>query len=230
MLRDFIDSNREDIVRRCRAKAARRSLSQATGASAVHSAPLFLDHVVTALGEVGCSSFESEIARRASLHARDLLLQGFTVSQVVHAYGDVCQAVADLAVESNALISAHDFRTLNRCLDDAIAGAVTAYGTGRKEAAGEADARDVERLRDLTDELRGLTETALMALEVLKTGTVGIKGNTGAVLQRSLLATRALIARSIDETRNAQDALQRPATDERVSRSAPVALARVPPQ
>jgi hypothetical protein len=46
----------------------------------------------------------------------DLLLQGFTVSQVVHDYGDVCQSITDLAVEVNAPISTDDFRMLNRCL------------------------------------------------------------------------------------------------------------------
>jgi hypothetical protein len=29
------------------------------------------------------------------------LRQGFTVSQVVHDYGDVCQAITELAVELN---------------------------------------------------------------------------------------------------------------------------------
>jgi hypothetical protein len=45
----------------------------------------------------------------------------------VHAYGDVCQSITDLAVELNAPISTDDFRTLNRCLGDAIASAVTVY-------------------------------------------------------------------------------------------------------
>ena len=64
-------------------------------------------------------------------HGHDLLLQGFTISQVVHDYGDVCQSVTDLAVETDAPISSDDFRTLNRCLDDAIAGAVTEYAHGQ---------------------------------------------------------------------------------------------------
>ena len=62
-------------------------------------------------------------------HGRELRLQGFTVSQVVHDYGDVCQSITDLAMERDAPISVDDFRTLNRCLDDAIASAVTEYAT-----------------------------------------------------------------------------------------------------
>ena len=53
------------------------------------------------------------------------------MSQVVHDYGDVFQAITELAVETRAPISTEDFRALNRCLDDAIAGAVTEYGRER---------------------------------------------------------------------------------------------------
>ena len=95
-----------------------------------HGVPVFLDQLVDAL-RLGLTS-SPEIGRSAVQHGHDLLLQGFTVSQVVHDYGDVCQAITELAVEMNAPISTDDFRTLNRCLDDAIAGAVTEYGRGTK--------------------------------------------------------------------------------------------------
>jgi hypothetical protein len=41
--------------------------------------------------------------------------------------GDVCQAVTQRADETGASIKINEFRTLNRCLDNAIAGAVTEY-------------------------------------------------------------------------------------------------------
>lgn len=43
--------------------------------------------------------------------------------------------------------------------------------------------------------------TALLAFEVLKTGNVGVGGSTGTVLHRSLVASRALISRSLAEVR-----------------------------
>jgi hypothetical protein len=43
------------------------------------------------------------------------------VDQVVHNYGDVCQAVTGLALEQEAPILIDEFRILNRRLDDAIA-------------------------------------------------------------------------------------------------------------
>jgi hypothetical protein len=141
---------------------------------------LFLGQLAQELSEG--SSQTNEIDKGAAEHGRSLFLQGFTVSQVVHDYGAVCQAVTDLAVELNAPIATEDFRTLNRCLDDAIASAVTEH------AREQATSRDGE-----SDELRNLTEAAITAFEVmLHTGSVGITGSTGGVLYRSLLAIRAL--------------------------------------
>ena len=68
-----------------------------------------------------------DIGQMATLHGRDLFEEGFTIEQVIRDYGDVCQAVTNLAVETGASISADEFRTFNRCLDDAIAAAVTEY-------------------------------------------------------------------------------------------------------
>ena len=134
-----------------------------------------------------------------------MLCQGFTVSQVVHDYGDVCQAITELAVEVHAPISTDDFRTLNRCLDDAIASAVTEYGREHHQTGIDGEsARGSERLGFFAHELRNLMNTALMAFEVLKTGNVGVAGSTGTVLHRSLMASHALITRSLAEVRLTQ--------------------------
>ena len=60
-------------------------------------------------------------------HGKQLLKLGFTVDQVVHDYGDLCQSITDLAVERDAPFGVDEFRTLNRCLDNAIADAVTEF-------------------------------------------------------------------------------------------------------
>jgi hypothetical protein len=130
------------------------------------------------------TSRTAEISQGAVEHGHDLLRQGFTVGQVVHDYGDICQAITDLAVELAAPIATDDFRTLNRCLDDAIAAAVTEFGRAQAiTQAGE------------TQEVSTLTNTAITAFEVLQTGNVGVGGSTGAVVHRSLLAIRGLVDR-----------------------------------
>jgi signal transduction histidine kinase len=163
--------------------------------------PLFLDQRVAALRSGG-AKLNPEITKSAVLHGHDLLRQGFTVSQVVHDYGDVCQAITELAMEKNAPIAAEDFRTLNGCLDDAIASAVTEYGRARDQTTVDNHkATETERLGFFAHELRSLTNTSLIAFEVLRTGNVGVEGSTGTVLRRSLLRTVALIERSLAEVR-----------------------------
>jgi signal transduction histidine kinase len=203
MLHEFIAVNRDEIIRRCRAKVARRSVPLPTDAEIDHGVPVFLDQLRDALRLGQITS--PEISRSAIRHGHDLLLQGFTVSQVVHDYGDVCQAITELAVELNAPISTDDFRTLNRCLDDAIAGAVTEYGRERNQSGIDGEsARGSERLGFFAHEMRNLMNTAIMSFEVLKTGNVGVAGSTGTVLYRSLMASRALITRSLAEARLTQ--------------------------
>ena len=208
MLYEFITANREEIIRRCRAQVATRSVPPPTKAELDHGVPLFLDQLVDAL-RLGLSS-SSEISRSAVLHGHDLLLQGFTLSQVVHDYGDVCQSITELAVETSAPISADDFRMLHGCLDDAIAGAVTQHGRERNQSTIDGDAvRENERIGFFAHELRNLIHTALIAFEVVKSGNVGVAGRTGTVLHRSLVGARDLIARSLAEVRLPQGAQNR---------------------
>jgi hypothetical protein len=188
----FISTNREDLILRCREKVRARASSPATDMEIDHGVPLFLDQLVEELRN-GPSTIRA-IKEGAGQHGRDLLRQGFTVSQVVHDYGDVCQSITDMAVEADAPIDTDDFRTLNRCLDDAIAGAVTEHARGHEVTrAGE------------SQELRSLTNTAISAFEVIQTGTVGVAGTTGALVYNSLIGIRALMDRSFTErsvTRN----------------------------
>ena len=203
VLHEFVAVNREEIIQRCRAKVATRSIPPPTEAEIDHGVPVFLDQLRNALrlGE----TTSPEISKSAIRHGHDLLRQGFTVSQVVHDYGDVCQAITELAVELNAPISTEDFRILNRCLDDAIAGAVTEYGRERTQSGIDGEsARGTERLGFFAHELRNLMNTALMAFEVLKTGNVGVGGSTGTVLHRTLTSSHALITRSLAEVRLTQ--------------------------
>ena len=203
MLHAFISTHRQEISRRCRAKVATRVVPSPTEAEMDHGVPLFLDQLADALRRQLISS--PDIAQSAVQHGHELLRQGFTVSQVVHDYGDVCQAITELAVEMHASISTDDFRMLNRCLDDAIAGAVTAFGREQNQLTLEEEAaRGNERAGFLAHEMRNLLHTALMAFEVLKTGNVGVGGSTGTVLHRSLMRAGALIGRSLAEVRLTQ--------------------------
>ena len=108
-------------------------------------------------------------------------------------------------MEQDAPIETEDFRTLNRCLDEAIAGAVTTYDRENHQAwSVQATERSNERVAFLVHELRNLVNTSIVAFEMLRTGTVGITGNTGAVLNRSLSGLRDLIGSALDDVRLSQ--------------------------
>jgi hypothetical protein len=112
MLQEFIELNRTEIISRCRAKVGGRSFPVPTAAEIDHGVPMFLDQLVVSLREPTRKNLD--ISRSAIQHGHDLLLQGYNVSQVVHNYGDVCQAITELALETEAPIGTDDFRMLNR--------------------------------------------------------------------------------------------------------------------
>lgn len=114
----FLANNREELIARCKSKVAQRPRRAATEAQLANGIPLFLDQLMRTLqaqenGELG-ESFKisgaaggdatslSEMGLSAAAHGKALLGLGFSVDQVVHDYGDLCQAITDLAVEREA--------------------------------------------------------------------------------------------------------------------------------
>jgi diguanylate cyclase len=94
-----------------------------------------LDQLIATLRSAPNGGLNPDVVPTATLHGRDLLQEGFTIEQVIRDYGDVCQAVTQLAAEAGASISASEFHIFNRCLDDAIAAAVTEYSQQNSQIA-----------------------------------------------------------------------------------------------
>lgn len=208
MLHAFLTANRDELVRRCRAKVARRPAPAPTAIELEHGIPLFLDQLIGALQKElgaprdGSSKLPAEIGDTAGKHGKEFFRKGFTVDQVVHDYGDLCQSVTELAAEKDAPITVDEFRTFNRCLDNAIADAVTAFGHARDRISSAAGAHHTnERLGSLAHELRNLLNSAILAFDAIKRGNVAVIGATSSVLDRSLLALRDVIDRSLAEVR-----------------------------
>jgi signal transduction histidine kinase len=201
MLHEFLTLRRDEIIARTRKKVAMRMAPRPTEAELEHGVPLFLDQLAATLRreqETPARPTSEEMTQGALRHGADLRKAGFTVAQVVHDYGDVCQAVTELAIELAIPISADEFKTLNRCHDEAIAQAVTEFARQRDLSVSD---KETERLGFFAHELRNLLGNAMLAFEVLATGTVGIGGSTGGVLRRSLLGLRDLIDRSLAAVR-----------------------------
>ncbi len=216
MLNEFLMANRALLIDRCRLMVMGRSDAKATEHELAHGIPTFLDQLIKTLTVEQSSRPEesrsisgssaggtaSEIGDMAALHGRDLHEQGFTLEQVVRDYRDVCQAVTQLAGETGASIKIDEFRTLNRCLDNAIAGAVTEYAFQQAVTETEKGYEALNaKLGPLAHELRNHLQVATHAIKAIKAGNVGLSGATGAMLDRSLKGMNNLIDRSLAEVR-----------------------------
>lgn len=146
---------------------------------------------------------QSTIGVSANRSGKNLLRLGFSVRQVIHIYGTICEAVNRTAKQFGQEVSVDDYTTLNRCLDDAMGEAVTEFEHGRDEATAT---RENERLGFLVHEMRNALSTAMLAMQALKHGAVGFGGKTAATMERSHLRMRDLIDRSLTEIRLHADA------------------------
>jgi hypothetical protein len=211
MLHEFLTSNRQLLIDRCREKVAKRFEPVETQATIDHGVPLFLQQLVETLREEQGTHIRSadsepapahtEIGRAAALHGAELLRRGFSVDQVVHDYGDVCQSVTALAVEQREPISADEFRTLNRCLDNAIADAVASFGSARQTSIDRQAETLQQRLVVFAAEHRRLADIADQSLTAIRTGNIGISGATGTLLAHALDELRSLTERTLPEIR-----------------------------
>ena len=176
--------------------------------------PLFLQQLVEALlveeaspagkgsGTSGSSIASlAEGSRTAALHGKALLDEGYTVEQVVHDYGDVCQSITELAAELQTNITISEFHTLNRMLDNAIADAVSSYAKHRDRNSLQS-AEDLHaRMGTFADELRAHVNAALKGMNALKVANIGVNGATGTFVNSSLVTLRDLIDKSLPQIR-----------------------------
>jgi signal transduction histidine kinase len=192
VLHEFLTAHSATIIARARATVASRTDPLPTPEALENGVPLFLSQLVDRLRLATVDS--GAIEASAAQHGGELLAMGFSVSQVVHGYGDVCQVITRLADETGAPITAGEFHTFNRCLDDAMAHAVTEYERRRDESVAY---EGTERLGIFAHELRNRLNAGMLAFTILQEGTVGVGGSTGAVLGRSLRDMDSLVGNTL---------------------------------
>lgn len=215
MLHEFLQLNRSELIERCRRKASGRRAPNATSPVKDHGVPLFLDQLTEMLAHskrdpvraqpapgAPVTPAEARIDESATLHGHELLRHDFTIDQVVHDYGDLCQSITELASEQSAPITVEEFGTLNIRLDNAIASAVTEFALQREVLNSSEGALAMnERLGMLAHEMRNMLNTTILAITAIKMGSVGFGGATAGALDRSLIGMRTLIDRTLTEVR-----------------------------
>ncbi len=141
---------------------------------------------------------EIELAKTAGRHGAELLRLGYTLSHVIHAYGSMCQAITEVASNKQYPITADEFHNFNRCLDVAIASAVTEFQFMKDENTAS---REIQHLGFLAHELRNALNTVKISVRLIQSGSVGLGGSTAKVLDRGLRRFEELIDRSLAEVR-----------------------------
>jgi hypothetical protein len=205
MLSDFLIAHREQLIERCAAMVALRPHRQATEEQLRNGIPLFLTQLhATLLAEQGGRPFESlrlsgapggehsrvsVIGQAATEHGKQLFDLGYTVDQVVHDYGDLCQVITKLATEKDTPIVVSEFATLNRCLDNAIAVAVAGFSKQRETSETENPSATLDAQQCY--ELKNCLASASYAVTALELGNLPMSGATGTILKKSLEAMRS---------------------------------------
>jgi signal transduction histidine kinase len=183
-LQHFLSDHREELLARCRSLRPKF----ADGHPLPHAGlEMFVDQLIVNLS-TGDASTLVAVGRTAGTHGGELRASGYSRSQVVYEYGNVCQAVTQMAIETAQPMTVREFQALNRCVDDAIASAV-----GGTEAPGPLDAESIYPA--LMHEIRNHLNTAGLAFALLGK-CEALEDVPMKILERSLDGLRQLVEAS----------------------------------
>lgn len=206
-LHEFLEHHRAEILRLTHSRIAESS-PRGSESELIDSIPEVFDDIVAALREdVGLTreTVSTAPGKTPTVHGRQRLRLGFSITELVHDYGALCHAITGLAEETTG-ITPREYRILNRELDGAIAAAVSEYA-GQRELDRDRrhDQRACEHLGFVAHELRNALAAAMLSFDVIKRGEVGVAGKVGNMLERSLRRAQDLIDRSLAEVRSRSD-------------------------
>jgi signal transduction histidine kinase len=201
MLSDFLKKNREEIISKCKAKVCADSESKPTSMLLDQGLPIFYDELIgvlqrtAAAGEPISDSENFHITNRikkgdAAEHGRESLRLGYSISQVVHSYGAICQSITEFVESKSFNMISREFQDLNYSLDCAIAEAVTEF---ENEQTKKLDKNEVERLGFLMHEMKNSLLAVSISYEMINSGRVGNTGATSQVLTLSIERMKKLM-------------------------------------
>lgn len=205
MLYEFLGQYKKEIIQLCKDKVLADSDSRPTTALLDKGLPVFYDELIgvlkrtAALGSPEQVLFNNKIREGdAAEHGKESLRLGYTISQVVHSYGAVCQAITQFVQTKSYTVTSREFEDLNLSLDCAIAEAVTEYEKLQSDKV--SDLEDA-RLAVLMHEMGNALVAAIAAHEMIQKGRVGSAGVTSEILSRSHERMQHLIRNAETEIR-----------------------------
>ncbi|MTV36971.1 hypothetical protein [Duganella radicis] len=176
---------------------------------------LFLDQLIASLqqeesegayssgaisGPVSGAPSQSEVGMAAFSLGSEVYALGLPIDQLVHSYGDMCQAIVELAEIKDLRLEIGEYRLLNHCLDNAIASAVSEYEFHHHRMQAAQSRQGEMQSRAATGErIRKHLGTATTAIAALKLRELTLGGMTGKILERSLLHLNEIVSEMGEE-------------------------------
>jgi hypothetical protein len=206
VLFEFLAQHKKEIIQLCKDKVLAAGESKTTSELLDRGIPAFYDKLVEILQRKSNSATGAGETRPGDLgkpddavdHGRESLRLGYTIGQVVHAYGAVCQSITEFAQSQSCEITTQEFQGLNLSLDYSIANAVTEFNKIETE---NANLGEIERLGFFAHELGNSLAAASLAFSLIQKGQVGLTGATSEVLKAAFERMRYVISHSMAEVR-----------------------------
>ena len=214
MLYKFIQDNRELLLLRSAKLSEQGSRHSDPQTVALGHVSFFLDQLVDALliehgrpGETAQFLVKKttvapavQLSNAAYDHGQEIRASNLTIGTLVRNYGSVCQAITGFAVEVNKSIAVAEFKTLNWCLDEAIAQAVIAFTAPTPQDAASLKAAQLmhDTRLDGMAKLSHHIERVANAMAAIRSGKVGVDGATGGLIDASLTTMRGLVEQGIE--------------------------------
>lgn len=178
MLHEFLKENREKIL----------------AGTSESGLPGFFDHLTAELERASKRQPVADGLEKldpSTRHGQGMKGLGYSVSQVVRAYGALSLSVARLAKTEASPIASTELEAFGVVLEKALAEAVGGFAGRRAEPADSA----------LAHELRDALEAAIIAHAMVKQGSGGVQGGTHDILERNLERMRGILDRSFSEVK-----------------------------
>ena len=111
MLYEFLLAERDEILALCSNKIVRLANSRSSSDEMERGLPVFYDELIEVLrtdtyesGKASNNAIESFHKASAERRGKESLKLGYSISQVVHGYGALCQAITEY-MESNIIVT-----------------------------------------------------------------------------------------------------------------------------
>lgn len=157
LVQDILTRHHRALITRAALRAKRRE--HATSSAGPHGGPALVEQLAKAM--TGEDQEIQRLGELASRHGEDLGRRGETLAEVIHLYGDISQAMHELAQELGVSVPLEDLRRMQTLLEDGLTCAATAYERTCTPSA----ARVVASTRAFEHGLRHLVHLARLALE-----------------------------------------------------------------